>query len=160
MAEKFEMPSDEELQALNWLAENYSMGNIDGPSLHLHFEPSGEGKSLIFLVAKDGSHHRFSRALADYVEHVQLTDKLEISDLKIQLRHRTSCLDNMIVDHECLRRENIELRQSLAKSHRLIVRCGYCGEEICKPELWSKERAKEIMVEHLKGCEALEEQNG
>ena len=66
---EFEIPKDNEIEAPNWLAENYSMGNVDGPSLNLHVERLEDGGALLFLVAKDGSHHRFSRALADYAAY-------------------------------------------------------------------------------------------
>ena len=71
MDEKFEMPSDEELQALDWLRENYSMDNEDGPRLHTYIKRYEDGGGIMFLVANDGSHHRFSRALADYVKFYQ-----------------------------------------------------------------------------------------
>jgi hypothetical protein len=50
------------------------MGDENGPTLRLHVEKLEDGGGLLFLVANDGSHHRFSRALADYAEYVQLMD--------------------------------------------------------------------------------------
>lgn len=71
---EFVMPSGAELRALNWLAENYAMGDENGPTLRLHVEKLEDGGSLLFLGGNDGSYHRFSRALADYAEYVQLMD--------------------------------------------------------------------------------------
>ena len=66
---EFVIPSEDEIEALNWLAENYAMGNESGPTLRLHVEKLEDGGGVFFLVANDGSHHRFSRALADYANY-------------------------------------------------------------------------------------------
>jgi DNA-directed RNA polymerase subunit RPC12/RpoP len=93
-------------------------------------------------------------------EDVPETTKQErINILSAQLEHRTTCLNKVIVANTLLKSrlcaaeaENIELRRNLAKTHKLIVRCGYCGAEIVSPEMWSKDRAQDIMKEHLRNC--------